>query len=252
MDVRGGGTGSASGARQYAPCMREREISAEPRRRLDGRFLAIDEPRYALVLVIALALYVSASFLDGPWVQSLLFGLAGVAVVAATLPDRASQRTKLVAVGAVGLVLAVTALNAFGPAGWTTGFIDVSIAVAMIAAGLALILRFIGREVITPATVFGAIDVYLLVGLAFSFLYHGMQSWSGDPFFASGVAGTRNTFTYFSFVSLTTLGYGDFTPASDAGRSLAVVEVVIGQILLITVIARLVSIMRGPRRPSES
>lgn len=226
-------------------------MAAEPRRLPGVGLSATDEPRYALVLVIALALYVSVSFLDGRWVQTLLFALAGVAVMAALLPDRTGFLAKLMVVGGVSILLAVCVLNGIWPAGWRTGVIDIIIAVAMMAAGLALILRFVRRTVITPATVFGAIDVYLLLGLAFSFLYHGVQSWSGDPYFASDVEGTRNTFTYFSFVSLTTLGYGDITPASDGGRSLAVVEVVIGQILLVTVIARLVSIMRNPARPSE-
>jgi hypothetical protein len=144
------------------------------------------------------------------------------------------------------LYVAVSVLVAVWPSGWRVGIVDIAIAIVMTATGLTLVQGFIRRSVISPATVFGAIDVYLLLGIAFSFLFHGMQSWTGDPFFTNGVEGTRSTFTYFSFVSLTTLGYGDFTPASDGGRSVAVVAVLVGQILLITVIARLVSLMRFP------
>ncbi len=228
------------------------EDSPEPEDRFSAGRLASDEPRYALVLVIVLALYVTGSFVERTSAQPVLFALAGVAFVTSVLPDRAQVRTKLLALGAVGVVLAACVLVAIWPTGWRTGVVDIAIALTMLAAGLALIGRFVQRQVITSATVFGAIDVYLLIGLAFAFLYHGLQSWTGDPYFASGIEGTRSTFTYFSFVSLTTLGYGDFVPATDEGRSLAVVEVVLGQILLITVIARLVSLMRLPGRPGPS
>jgi hypothetical protein len=67
---------------------------------------------------------------------------------------------------------------------------------------------------------------------------------SGD-FFSQGTDGTRSLRLYFSFVTLATLGYGDYTPAHELGRTLAVVEALFGQLYLVTVIAVLVSRMRG-------
>lgn len=212
---------------------------------------APDEPAYGFVLVILLALYVVVSVSDREWLQPILFALAAVALAIAVLPERINRRWWLLATAFVLVAFVISVLVAVWPSGWRVGLVDVAIAILMLSTGFMLIRGFIARSIITPATVFGAIDVYLLIGLAFSFLFHGMQSWSGDPFFASSIEGTRNTFTYFSFVSLTTLGYGDLTPASDGGRSVAVVEVVVGQILLITVIARLVSLMRFPSTPTN-
>jgi hypothetical protein len=66
---------------------------------------------------------------------------------------------------------------------------------------------------------------------------------SGD-FFAQGTDGTRSLRLYFSFVTLATLGYGDYTAAGELGRTIAVVEALVGQLYLVTVIAVLVSRMQ--------
>ena len=57
------------------------------------------------------------------------------------------------------------------------------------------------------------------------------------------------TFQYFSFVTLTTLGYGDFTAAQSGGRAIAVLEAMTGQVFLATLVARLVTAYRGPAGP---
>ena len=63
-----------------------------------------------------------------------------------------------------------------------------------------------------------------------------------------GVIALAGTFQYFSFVTLTTLGYGDFTAAGNGGRALAVIEALAGQVVLATLVARLVSAYRTPAR----
>jgi hypothetical protein len=60
------------------------------------------------------------------------------------------------------------------------------------------------------------------------------------PFFAQGTDGTLSTRLYFSYVTLATLGYGDYTAAGDFGRTVSVVEAMLGQLYLVTVIALLV------------
>jgi voltage-gated potassium channel Kch len=76
----------------------------------------------------------------------------------------------------------------------------------------------------------------------FAAIYH----LSGDQFFAHGEAAQTQTFQYFSFTTLTTLGYGDFTAASSSGQSMAVLEALTGQIFLATLVARLVAAFRAP------
>lgn len=83
--------------------------------------------------------------------------------------------------------------------------------------------------------------MYLLVGLMFAFVYVAIQNLGGGPFFASGAAATSPRSLYFSFVTLTTVGYGDFTARTNLGHTLSVTEALLGQIYLVTVVAVIVS-----------
>jgi hypothetical protein len=94
---------------------------------------------------------------------------------------------------------------------------------------------------VTPRLVIGAICVYLMIGLLFTFLYLGVNGVHPD-FFKQGVETEPSIYLYFSFITMTTVGYGDFTPASALPRMLVVFEALLGQIFLVTAVARLVSL----------
>ena len=96
----------------------------------------------------------------------------------------------------------------------------------------------------------GAVCIYLLLGLIFTFLYGAIAALGSGPFFAQGTDGTPSIRLYFSYVTLATLGYGDYTAANALGRSLSVSEALLGQLYLVTVIALLVGNMgsRGALR----
>jgi Ion channel len=79
-------------------------------------------------------------------------------------------------------------------------------------------------------------------------VYTAMWKFSGGQFFANGETPNSKLFQYFSFTTLTTLGYGDFTAAGDAGRAVAVLEAVAGQMFLATLVARLVAGFRWSDR----
>ena len=95
------------------------------------------------------------------------------------------------------------------------------------------------RGVVLQA-VFGALAVYLLLGLFFGFLYGAMATGVDGDFFAQGTDGTQTGRVYFSFTALTTTGFGDLTARTAPGRTFAVLEMLIGQLYLVTVIAMLV------------
>jgi hypothetical protein len=102
---------------------------------------------------------------------------------------------------------------------------------------------------VNAQSVTGAICVYLLLGMIFMFLYGVAAALGDNPFFAQGTDGTRSLRLYFSYVTLATLGYGDYTPRSDLGHTLAIVEALIGQLYLVTVVALRVTRMKpGGRR----
>jgi hypothetical protein len=94
---------------------------------------------------------------------------------------------------------------------------------------------------VTMSLIHGAIAVYLLIGVCFSFIY--LSVFAIDPTAFRGVEGTTaafNQFLYFSVVTLTTLGYGDVTPVTRIGGSFATMEATLGQIYLTVLVARLV------------
>jgi len=101
---------------------------------------------------------------------------------------------------------------------------------------------------INGQSVIGAITIYIMLGFVFLFLYSAIGSIGSAPLFAQGTNGTRAIRVYFSYITLATVGYGDYTPGTPVGRVAAVAEALTGQLYLVTVIAVLVSRMRPKHR----
>ena len=106
--------------------------------------------------------------------------------------------------------------------------------------------RLFLQERVTAGTIFGAMAVFLLIALAFDYVFLTLDQW-GTPVF-EGVEPTAS-FMYFSLVTITTLGYGDLSPVSEAARYFATAEAVIGTIFLVTVVARLVAMFGTDQTP---
>jgi hypothetical protein len=123
----------------------------------------------------------------------------------------------------------------------------VALAPPAVVVGVARSLRATGT--VTVTVVAGVLCVYLLLGLFFSAIFVAVQNLGGAPFFANGAAAVSSRALYFSFVTMTTVGYGDYTARTNLGHTLAVSEALIGQIYLVTVVAAIVSrlVPRGPR-----
>jgi len=109
-----------------------------------------------------------------------------------------------------------------------------------------LVRLVIERGVVLQA-VLGALAVYVLVGLTFAFVIGAIAAGVHGPYFASGTDGVQSERVYYSFTVLTTTGFGDFTAAMRGGRALAVLEMLLGQLYLVTVIATLVGNLRHQR-----
>jgi hypothetical protein len=106
------------------------------------------------------------------------------------------------------------------------------------------------EETVDANTVFGALCAYLFVGLSFAVIYEVGTHMNPDAIYTpEDDAPTFVTWVYFSFTTLTTLGYGDIAPRTYPARMIAILEALIGQIYLVVVVARLVSahLGSGPR-----
>lgn len=158
---------------------------------------------------------------------------------------------------AVSLVVVALALRAASLA-FPSRAILVSrelVSIASLALFAALILVQVFRSgPITSYRIQGAIAVYLLLGLIFMLGYEVVYQTVPEAFrFANGADEAthhRHDLAYYSFITLTTIGYGDIVPAHPAARSLAMAEGLVGQLYPAILIARLVSMQIESRRKS--
>jgi Ion channel len=200
---------------------------------------------YGIVLLLVVASFAfAAAASDSAWSGSVLLLLEGVTLVTALWtsglahPDSWMSRTLVILATSVGVVNLVWSGNALSAA---TGLLA---AVLVIATAAAIGLGVVDQRDVNARSVLGAISIYVLLGMLFLFMYGAVAVLGSGPFFAQGTDGTRPLRLYFSYVTLATLGYGDYTPAGDFGHMLAVLEALIGQLYLVTVVAVLVSRLR--------
>ena len=114
----------------------------------------------------------------------------------------------------------------------------------VVVAPVAILKRLVEHPVISLNTFYAAVCVYLLIGMFFATTYGLIALFAGEQFFVQLTVAPKDTpaidYLYFSFVTITTTGYGDFTAASGVGRMTAVLEAIFGQLYLITVVALVV------------
>ena len=200
----------------------------------------------AMLVFLVLALFVGAPFatmgLVGPFLFDALFTLFLLSGVAAV----SNRRLLMFAILAIAAVTVVVRWAGYLLPGAAMSIWDdaLTILALTILAGLVLI-RVFQPGPITSHRIQGAIAVYLLLGLiwmsAYKLLY---QVIPGAFRFPEGdLSGLRfdHGLAYFSFVTLTTVGYGDITPAHPLARSLAMAEALVGQLYPAILIGRLVS-----------
>ena len=220
-------------------------MSTPARSRGDGRF------RYGGVLLLTLAVAIFALISpDTGAVRTLELLASGATLLVAVLTSRAPEATRRLAGLGVAIVVIAAGLVAAlaGPhpsLTFAASAVLLAVTAGVILAGLV---RLVVERGVVLQAVFGALAVYMLVGLTFSFVIGAVATGMSGPYFASGTDATQSTRVYYSFTALTTTGFGDYTAATRGGRALAVLEMLVGQLYLVTVIATLVGNLRHQQR----
>jgi len=201
--------------------------------------------RYGVLLGMILAsLVFQLAAPDADWARLVTIAIQGLTLLTALLASRVHPwilRLATIAVCA-GIVASAAALIGFGTLGPTAARLITAMMVALAPAAIArgLVLDF-KEHGVSLHTMFGVLCIYLLIGSLFAFVYGIVSSIGSDQFFAQhGEVDTTRNFLYFSFVTITTVGYGDLTAATNLGRSLAIAEALTGQIYMVTVVAAIV------------
>ena len=202
--------------------------------------------RYAILFYSLLFTFAAGPLRDALGFDANLLELfLALNLLAAVLPI-GGRRTRLLFLTIVAAVLALRGGAAwFDDTGLSTASLALWTVVALVAAANAL--RFaLGATVVDREHLYAALSAYVLAGLFFGVFYWVLeQTWPGSLGTAGESVPGRFPLalaTYFSFVTLATLGYGDIVPRSEVARGLAIMEAVAGQLYLAVMIARLVSL----------
>jgi hypothetical protein len=183
--------------------------------------------------------------------QIVVSVLAGASVLLAfRAADLAPKMLRLALVGGVlVVVLTIVRVSAGGMSeGAARLFIAglVALGPPAVAVGVVRDLRASGRVRIEAVS--GVLSLYILLGMLFAFVYGAIDQFADEPFFTVANEATISSCLYFSFTTLTTVGYGDLVAGSDLGRTLAIFEALLGQIYLVTVVSLIVSNLGRPAR----
>jgi hypothetical protein len=199
---------------------------------------------YGSLLVLLLANFFLLELVDDPrWgaLGSTILSAAAL-VVAISDPDagqKVSRRQAVTIVACVALAPLVLFVNSATIVGLTYLLPVALLVTATLPITLSRVLR---HRRITHETVLGALCSYVLIGLLFAFVYLAVDDLRDAAFFVQEGAHLQSEYVYFSFVTLTTLGFGDLSPSVGLPQALVALEALFGQVFLVTLVARLVTL----------
>jgi Ion channel len=200
---------------------------------------------FGLVLGLVLVTYVLTSLLGtSGWAAVLVMvSVAATSIVALTSSYSAPHYVHIaIYLSAVGVVLALIAAIS-GDTVWLSLGAIVQVGL-LTAAMVAVLIRVVSTAEVGARTILGAISVYTVLGLLFAFGYEAIGRIQSSPFFEGHPQIHHGDYLFFSYTTLTTTGYGDLVPGGEPGRMIAGLEMLIGQIFLVTLVAGLVSLWR--------
>ena len=209
-------------------------------RRLLRSFISADS--YGLVVVMIVATYVLAATASERWGATILVFAQIGTVLLALRTSHARRGLVLVAnvLFAVAVVAAVVNLFTDHDSDLRP-LVYIAASLLYVVAPVCIVRHIVFRSVVDQETMLGALAAYLLIGMAFAFAYRFVGAVETAPFFGSEGEGTLSQSLFFSFVTLTTTGYGNLVPAGNPGQTMAVFEALVGQLFLVTAVGKIVT-----------
>jgi hypothetical protein len=212
--------------------------------------------RFGLVFLLLISIFVLDALFASPRAQAailLVYVVVLLLVLRAVIIRKGVGPLLRVALSLGSLIVFTVAWVA--PGDRTVGALALWLSAVLLATIALIVRRLLQHRTVSLQTIFGALSAYLLIGFLFAALYSAVAHLGSGQLFAGGQPATSASLQYFSFVTMTTTGYGDLTVVGSAPRSLAVLEALTGQIFLVTLVARLVAMfgqLRPVRRPDPA
>jgi hypothetical protein len=198
---------------------------------------------FGLVLVLVLTTYVLTSLLSNRgWSAVVLIVATSATSIVALVSSHVRARFVRTAIWLSALTVGLAAIAAIGDDRTWLNFASV-IQIALLTVAMAAVLRRVAMTAeVGSRTILGAISVYTVLGILFTFLYATIDRIQGGPFFEGVAHPEGSDFLFFSYTTLTTTGFGNLVPGGQPGRMITGLEMMIGQIFLVTLVAGLVSL----------
>lgn len=205
---------------------------------------------YASVLCLFVLDYITASLAHGSWSTILTVFLLNATLLLTLHISHVRHIWFLLAGLFLSVSMLFTIVAAFLPDTIVPNKDVLGMGGTLLIIAPVVILRHIAMHTtVTGETILGAICVYLLYGMSFAFVFVLVGVASPSGFFGIGQQGnTTSNYLFFSYTTLTTVGYGNLVPTTQLGQTLAMLEALSGQIFLVIVVARLVALW-GRRNP---
>jgi len=222
-------------------------VNLQPIRRLEASH------SYGLLLgVILVSLIFQASAGDTRASRVVAVALQACILLLALWTSRTPERDFRWGIVGVAVALVATMLLALSndPEAYKGGLLVVGALVVLVVPVVIAHGVFHGireRGGVTLQTAYGVLCVYLLIGMLFAFAFGAVAVLQSGPLFTNGTEGDLQAHLYFSFTTITTVGYGDLAPAGDLARAFSILEALIGQLYLVTVVAVIVGNLGRPR-----
>jgi hypothetical protein len=207
------------------------------------RFASRIANAYGVVLLLVVGIYVLASlvYFRG-WGAVALTAITAACTTVALVSSESRPPRPRVSVAVGSAAVAVALASALGASGKLLAIAALA-QVALLAVAAAEILGTVLQEhEVNFRTILGAISVYVMLGILFTWVYVAVDKLQAGSFF--GQPTQVGDFVFFSITTLSTTGYGNLVPAAQPGRMLSGIEMLMGQIFLVTLIAGLVSLWR--------
>ncbi|MGN6680332.1 MAG: potassium channel family protein [Streptosporangiaceae bacterium] len=223
---------------------------ASSRLRPLGRAL-IRPDSYGFVLLLVVITYIVSISVTEARAASIVLTVQ-LATVWLTLRTSQARRVVRIVADVMLCLAAVVAIGSFfvHRQGNELGAIFAVSSLLYLVAPFSIVRHLLFRRRIDQETLLGAVAAYLLLGMFFAFAYRAAGEIGSVPFFGSAGRGTLSQDLFFSFVTMTTVGYGNLVPAANPGQAFAVIEAVTGQLFLVVAVGKVVSTMT-PRRKSS-
>jgi hypothetical protein len=219
-------------------------IGARRRERWVGRAERMRD-EFGLVLILVLTTYVLTSLLSNRGWSAVMLTLATSATsIVALTSSHARPRLVRTAVWLSALTVGLAVIAA-GSDEHTFLNLASAVQISLLAVAMgAVLIRVVSTAEVGSRTILGALSVYAVLGILFTFLYGTIERVQSGAFFEGVPRPDGSDFIFFSYTTLTTTGYGNLVPGGQPGRMIAGFEMMLGQIFLVTLVAGLVSLWR--------